>query len=125
MLGHTKTHHIKQKKNNALIQLNYNGAFYLVPEQVLQPYKQPACSSIDTVSAKDVFAKLDREHTRSGALLKGLRCRENMTQVQFAKKIDITQANLSSMEHGRRAIGRDVAKRIQSVFKVDYRYFLE
>ncbi|MFN7095937.1 MAG: helix-turn-helix domain-containing protein [Gammaproteobacteria bacterium] len=118
-------HLTKQKKQDNLIQLNYNGVFYLVPEQVLQPYKQAAASKADAVSAHEVFAKMDREQTRSGALLKGLRCRENMTQIQFAKKIGITQANLSSMEHGRRAIGKDIAKRIQAVFKVDYRYFLE
>jgi transcriptional regulator with XRE-family HTH domain len=58
-------------------------------------------------------------------LLKGLRAREGLSQVEFAKKINITQANLSAMENGRRPIGKIVAKRIEKVFGTNYRYFLE
>lgn len=121
MLGHTKTRHIK----NDLISLSYQGVSYLVPEKILRPYKQETLPLSNAIPARNVFADMERTQTKSGALLKGLRYRENMTQVQFAQKIGITQANLSSMENGRRAIGKEIAKRIQAIFKVDYRYFLE
>lgn len=72
-----------------------------------------------------IFAKLEKKFTKAGALLKGLRQREGLSQISFAKKINVTQANLSNMENGRRAIGKTIAKRIEKVFSVNYRYFLE
>jgi transcriptional regulator with XRE-family HTH domain len=77
------------------------------------------------VSLHILFEELNRKYTKVGALLKGLRYRENLTQVAFAKKIRVTQANLSNMENGRRPIGKTIAKRIGKEFKIDYRYFLE
>lgn len=72
-----------------------------------------------------MFAKLDKKLTKAGSLLKGLRTREGLSQIVFAEKIALSQANLSAMENGRRPIGKTVAKRIQKIFGVDYRYFLE
>jgi DNA-binding XRE family transcriptional regulator len=74
---------------------------------------------------KKIFDKLDAKYTRAGALLKGLRLREGLSQVKFAKKISVTQANLSNMENGRRPIGKIIAKRIEKIFGTNYRYFLE
>lgn len=72
-----------------------------------------------------MFDKLDKSFTKAGALLKGLRARENLSQAEFAEKIHVTQANLSHMENGRRPIGKTIAKRIEKVFGTNYRYFLE
>jgi transcriptional regulator with XRE-family HTH domain len=61
----------------------------------------------------------------SGYLLLGeLREKENLTQIESAKMIRVAQGNLSSMESGRRGIGRMAAKRIQKRFGIDYRMFL-
>ena len=57
-------------------------------------------------------------------LLKGLRYREGLSQIDFAKKLNVSQTNLSAMENGRRAIGKELAKRIAVLFEVDYRIFL-
>lgn len=57
-------------------------------------------------------------------MLKGVRAREGLTQAEFSQKIDVTQSNLSSMENGRRPIGKVIAKRIEKAFGTDYRYFL-
>ncbi len=40
------------------------------------------------------------------------------------KKLNVSQTNLSAMENGRRAIGKELAKRIAILFEVDYRVFL-
>jgi len=77
------------------------------------------------VTADEVFAQLNNQFTKAGTLLKGLRAREGLTQEQFAKKIAMTQANLSKMENGKRPIGKQIAKRIEKVFGTHYRYFLE
>lgn len=74
---------------------------------------------------RTAFAKLEEQYTKAGVLLKGLRVRENLSQVEFAKKIKVTQANLSNMENGKRPIGKIVAKGIEKVFGTSYRYFLE
>lgn len=77
-----------------------------------------------SVSSHDVFAKLEQKLTKAGALLKGLRTREGLTQLEFSERIGVTQSNLSNMENGRRPVGKIVAKRIEKIFNVDYRYFL-
>ena len=78
----------------------------------------------ENISAQDLFEGLDRLRTEAGALLKGVRARENMNQIEFAEAIGVTQANLSKMEHGKRPIGKQIAKRIEQVFRVNYKYFL-
>lgn len=87
---------------------------------VVEEMKSKKPSSIQVI-----FKHLEKKYTKAGVLLKGLRLREGLTQVAFAKKINVTQANLSNMEHGRRPIGKTIAKRIEKVFGTNYRYFLE
>lgn len=71
------------------------------------------------------FSRISIERTPPGALLKGLRSRENLNQTEFAKKMGVSQVNLSKMEHGKRPIGKQIAKRIEDLFGVNYKYFLE
>jgi plasmid maintenance system antidote protein VapI len=47
-----------------------------------------------------------------------------MTQVELAEKLDIPQQNISEMENGKRPIGKSMAKRLASIFRVNYRIFL-
>lgn len=77
-----------------------------------------------SIPASEVFKELTKRHTKAGALLKGLRVREGLGQVEFAKMIGTSQANLSAMENGRRSIGKAKAKVIAEKFNTDYRYFL-
>ncbi|MEM1243522.1 MAG: helix-turn-helix transcriptional regulator, partial [Pseudomonadota bacterium] len=78
----------------------------------------------DALAIEDVFSDLIKESGEPALLLKGLRHKEGLTQIQFAQLIRITQTNLSAMENGRRKIGKDIAKRIAKKFSVDYRLFL-
>ena len=50
---------------------------------------------------------------------------ENLTQVEMAKWTKMTQSDISQIENGTRNIGRKVAQRIEKLFDVDYRSFLE
>lgn len=77
------------------------------------------------IPASVFFASYEKKFTKAGMLLRGLRIREGLTQAQFAEKIAVTQANLSKMELGHRAIGRTVAQRIEKAFGVTYKLFLE
>ena len=78
----------------------------------------------DYMSIEDVFSDLTEEYGEPGVLLRGLRFREGLSQNEFAKKMNMSQANLSAIENGRRSIGKILAKRISEVFDVDYRMFL-
>lgn len=107
----------------AVLYLTYGHKTYAIPEKLLKMYLVKEADD-SSVPANIVFAKLEKKLTKAGAFLKGLRTREGLSQSAFAKKILVTQSNLSNMENGRRPIGKIVAKRIGKIFDVDYRYFL-
>ncbi len=135
MLEHMKTHHtnkaaLKSKLKEDLLALKkklvkkfdeddfdfikeIQGEF----EEILQAHEK-------TISSDQVFKELTNKYTKAGTLLRGLRVREGLTQEQFAEIIEVTQANLSSMENGKRPIGKSKAKLIAEKFDIDYRYLL-
>ena len=116
----TNKRHIEQKQAQVILRFIVNNEVYDIPKEVADQYKEDS-----VVSAKEIFTNIDKKYTKAGVLLKGLRYREGLNQIEFAKKINVTQADLSKMENGRRPIGKIIAKRIQKVFGTDYRYFLE
>lgn len=77
------------------------------------------------VSPDEAFKSINEKLTKPGALLRGIRLREGLTQAQMAEAIDVKQGDISAMEHGRRKIGPMVAKRIEEKFGTNYRNFLE
>ena len=70
------------------------------------------------------FTDLVDKFSEAGATLRGLRMREGLTQSELAQEIGIVQANISKMEHGKRLIGKTMAKKFASCFHTDYRIFL-
>ena len=124
MSVHMRKHHISSE--NSVIHFIYDNVEYAIPKNIASRYTIiPEKTREKTIPAGKVFAPLIRKYTRAGALLKGLRARENMTQAEFAEALELTQANLSKMENGKRAIGKTIAKRIETKYKVNYRNFLE
>lgn len=71
-------------------------------------------------SAKAEFEK----YTEVGALIRGGRLKAGLTQKELAKVIGILPHHISEMEHGKRTIGKEMAKRLSVIFDVDYRIFL-
>lgn len=118
MSAHMKKHHTKKSD---FIYMRHAGVVYQFPKKVANKYRV----NDQSISADEVFADINKQFTRSGALLKGLRIRESLTQVVMAKKIKVTQSDISQMENGTRVIGRVIAKRIEALLGVDYRSFLE
>lgn len=129
MSEHTKKHHIKAHSHGSTLYITHRHTTYAIPKNIANKYvvegDEPKKSKKAPSTIKSIFDKLDAKYTKAGSLLKGLRLREDLSQVVFAKKINVTQANLSNMEHGRRPIGKIIAKRIEKVFGTNYRYFLE
>ncbi len=129
MSEHTKKHHISAHSHGTTLYITHRHTTYAIPKNIANKYvvedEKPKKSKKASPTIKSIFAKLEEKYTRAGALLKGLRLREGLSQVAFSKKIKVTQANLSNMETGRRPIGKNIAKRIEKVFGTNYRYFLE
>jgi len=128
MSEHTKKHRISEQCYGSTVYITDHHKTYAIPKKIIEKYLvddvKPEENTTSSITIQNRLDDLDHKYTKPGALLKGLRIREGLTQVAFAKKIQVTQANLSHMEHGRRPIGKNIAKRIQEVFGTDYRYFL-
>jgi len=104
-----------------IIRMRHAGVLYQFPSEVAEKYRLTE----QLVQAADVFADINKKYTKPGALLRGVRIRENLTQVEMAKKIHVTQSDISQMENGTRNIGRMIAKRLEKLFGVDYKSFLK
>jgi len=59
-----------------------------------------------------------------GVFLSGARYREGMTQEELAAKTGIPRRHISEMEHGKRTIGRQNARKLAEALGVDARRFL-
>ena len=113
----TKNHH-----TDDVAKISWHGGLYAVPIEVIERYK--ITSDDQYTSIDDLFSDLTQKSSEPGVLLKGLRYREGLSQIEFAKKLNINQTNLSAMENGKRTIGKEFAKRIADLFGLDYRIFL-
>ncbi|MBS1958419.1 MAG: helix-turn-helix transcriptional regulator [Bdellovibrionales bacterium] len=76
------------------------------------------------VDADEVFKDLDLKYTKLGSILRGARLKEDMTQAELAAKLKITQGDLSKMEHGKRPIGKKMAKRLAAILNVGWQVFI-
>lgn len=59
-----------------------------------------------------------------GTHLLGYRTRENLTQAELSKMVDIPRHHISEMENDKRPIGKQNAKKFADFFKTDPRMFL-
>lgn len=59
----------------------------------------------DSIDADEAFTEINKKYTKPGSLLKGIRIRKNLTQIEMAEKIEVTQSDISQMENGTRNIG--------------------
>jgi transcriptional regulator with XRE-family HTH domain len=76
------------------------------------------------MTISEAIREISGELPRYAVAVRGLRRREGLTQAEMGKMLGIPQANISQMEHGRRPIGKQIAKRLAELFNTDYRLFL-
>jgi len=122
---------MKKRRTDTLVKIvvgDRNPQLFLVPKkaaagvvELLRPY---VSSDGKSVSANEVLADQYARHGKPGTALRGFRAREGLTQQQLAKKIRVTQGDISAMENGRRPIGKSIAARLAKVFRTDLRVFL-
>jgi len=78
----------------------------------------------ETYNWREVFKDEIKKYSEVGSSLRGIRYREGLTQKQLAKKLGVSQHHISEMEHGKRTIGKKMAKKLSKILKTDYRMFL-
>jgi hypothetical protein len=76
----------------------------------------------DSVPWRECFPYSDEE--LPGVVLAGARDKEGLTQRELSEATGIPQRHISEMENGKRAIGKEVAKRLSKVLKISYKALL-
>ena len=117
-----------EKKRPTEVRVNMSGRSYVfmdIPKKkidgILVSLKDYSESTVPWREALKEVIALGGEAATS---LRGARGREGMTQAELAEKLNVPQQNVSEMEKGKRPIGKAMAKRLASIFRVSYHVFL-
>jgi len=138
MSEHTKKH-LTKNHNNLQIQVNdIQYEFKDIPLAKLdtlisfigdlKPYKTP--SSPSSWRNSGVIQELlneaggTQDHQTGAVALKGLREDKGLSQKALADLINRDQGVISKMEHCKIPIGKQIAKRFEKIFNVNYKIFL-
>ncbi len=125
MPAHTKAHRTSQKVQ--VVIMGDHPRVYEVPSNkanAVAGLLSDCVSDAIHVKPNEVFSELRKRYSQAGMRIRGGRAKQNLTQIELAKKIGVTQGDLSKMESGKRAIGKQIAKRLALALRVDYRLFL-
>jgi plasmid maintenance system antidote protein VapI len=76
----------------------------------------------EAVPWRDIFPEV--QDNMPGTVLSGARTKAGFTQVQLAEQSGVPQRHISEMEHGKRTIGKDRARRLASVLDIPYQTLL-
>ena len=78
----------------------------------------------ETVDWRGAFSKEIKELGESALALKGARAKENMTQKKLANLLGTSQVYISQLENGRKEINKQMAKKLEKIFNINYKVFL-
>ncbi len=117
MQSHTKKHPTET------VELRFIGPFANMLQAVESLKPLGFVDVSDSVPWRDAYPECS-EIQLIGKTLRGARYREELTQKQLSELTGIPQRHLSEMEHGKRAIGKEMAKRLGKVLKISYKVFL-
>lgn len=139
MSEHMKKHPTKHEKNKKDLTLLIEGksfTYHNIPHiklslildnihNKLEKYSVSEDEAYSTTHWRELFTELHpKKGNRSGKAIKAYRLREGWTQVEIAKKLKVSQNFISSLENGRKPIGKDLAKRLGKLFHIDPIVFL-
>ncbi len=109
---------------NELITTDYVDVSFRIPAKNLEKAKK----ALSNLGAEETVTSIPWREVlpgfEAGQALRGARKRESLTQKQLASLLGVSQTHISEMEHGKRPIGKEMARRLARVLKVDYRVFL-
>ena len=120
---------VKMRRIEIAIRSGTKRKLFLVSEEKAQAIEtllkeSPEEKENELIDIGDVFPDLNNPEKLPSITFRGIRAKTGLTQKEVAERLDITQAEVSKIEGGKRAIGKALAKKIQKEFKIDYRRFL-
>ena len=65
-----------------------------------------------------------KKYTESGLAVRGARFKAGITQKELADAVGAKPHHISEMEHGKRSIGKEMARKLAAVLNVSYKVFL-
>lgn len=77
----------------------------------------------ESIAWREAFSQMENRDL-PGVCLRGARKKEDMTQMELAKKTGIPQRHISEMENGKRPIGKKNATLLAKTLNVSYQIFL-
>ncbi len=114
MLEHTKTHRID-------VTLTFTGPAEMRRRAI---ELMQSIGFMDTDEAIPWEQAFPEYSNNVGAILRGARGKEGITQKQLSEKTGIPQRHISEMENNKRPIGKQTAKLFAKALNIDYRVFL-
>lgn len=125
--------HMRRPLTNDSIEVTVHGGsntIFIIPRSAsrrlfnfLQSLQSPDKEN-DRIAADEVFKNLYKKHGKVGAIIRGFRVRDDLTQKNLAKRLKIHQTHISQIENGKRVVGKNLAQKLAKVFRTDYRLFL-
>ena len=120
---------VKMRRIEISIRSGAKKKLFLVSEAKAQAIETllndgPSEPGDDLIDIGEVLPNLNNPEKLPAINFRGIRAKTGLTQKELAERLDITQAEISKIESGKRAIGKALAKKIQKEFKIDYRRFL-
>ncbi len=109
------------------MQPRYSVEDNLFVKNVYDSFSQSLQSQVDSedeIPADEVFKDIDKKYGKVGAIIRGCRARDGLTQKQLARRLRIHQVHISQIENGKRVVGKKLAQKLAQVFNTDYRLFL-
>lgn len=118
MLAHTRKHHTDEA-----VELRFIG-----PASKRKKASEALASlgfqdMDESIPWREAFKDVSDEQM-PGRCLAGARYREGLTQKQLSEKTGIRQAHISSMENGKRPIGKKMAKLFGAALNINWKVFL-
>jgi len=115
-----KTHHTDEKYDGVVVSYILSGPKEKEKDLLMAAEK---LGFEEVIPWREAFENYSDEEL-PGAFLLGARTKEGLTQKQLAERIGAKQVHISEMEHGKRPIGKDMARKLGDALNISYKVFL-
>jgi len=113
----------KKPPTEAVLELRFSGPEGKMRELARMARDMGVTEMRETVPWRELFPEF-RGVAQWAVALRGARGKEGLTQKALAGLTGIPQGHISAMENGRMPIGKERARRLAEVLKIDYRILL-
>jgi DNA-binding XRE family transcriptional regulator len=106
-----------------------------IPRPVLKVLKTEYGKSLEVKTDKDDDELVDffetdiykdfKKRITPGGYVRMYRENMNLTQAALGEKVAMSRAYICDIEHGRRAISKEIAKKFSKMFKLPLEYFIQ